>query len=364
MAGIASQARPPRSQLPELSAAIGTVILIPDAVFEDDHVAERAAAAPQQLVVRRARNPLDVPDEDWQNAEAVIAYHRIAYDDVLCKRLTRCRILVRVGVGCDNVDLAAFAARGMPVCNVPDYGVGEVADHATALLLALTRGIVTFHNAVAADPVRGWDWQRWPPPVRRLRGQRLLIIGFGRIGQAVARRAEAFDLAVGYYDPFRRGDKVRSSVASCGDLDEALGEADIVSLHAPLTPVTRNLIDRRRIAAMKPGAILINTARGGLVDLDALAEGLQTGQIGAAGLDVLPDEPPDPAHPLFAALRQDAPWTRGRLILTPHAAFLSADAIADMRRKAIETAVAYLRDGTLRHCVNCELLSAGMRLGT
>ena len=182
MAGIASQARPPRPQLPELSAATGTVILIPDAVFEDDHLAERAAAAPQPRVVRRARNPLDVPDEDWQNAEAVIAYHQLAYDDVLCKRLARCRILVRVGVGYDNVDLAAFAARGMPVCNVPDYGVGGSRRSRHRVLLALTRGIATFTNAsltwwrdcVAAPGCGGF-------------GPTAAIIGFGRIGQAVAR---------------------------------------------------------------------------------------------------------------------------------------------------------------------------------
>jgi len=333
------------------------MILIPDAVFDDDHALEQKAAAPLKLVVRRAAQADEIPDEECQTAEAVIGYHRLAYDAALCRRLTRCRILVRAGVGSDNVDLAAFAARGIPVCNVPDYGIAEVADHTIALLLALARGIVEFHRGIAADPVRGWDWRRWPPPVRRLKGQLLLLIGFGTIGRAVARRAQALDLAVGYYDPLVPRDAANATgIRAYDDLDAALGEADIVSLHAMLTPASRNLIDRRRIAAMKAGAILLNTARGGLVDLDALAEGLQSGRIGAAGLDVLPAEPPDPAHLLFAALRQDAPWLRGRLVVTPHAAFLSADAIADMRRQAVETAVAYLRDGSLRHCVNREQL--------
>lgn len=327
------------------------MILIPDAVFDDDHALEQRAAAPLPVVVRRAVRADEIPNEEWQAAEAVIGYHRLAYDAALCQRLRHCRILVRAGVGSDNVDLAAFAARGIPVCNVPDYGIAEVADHTIALLLALARGIVEFHRGIAADPVRGWDWRRWPPPVRRLRGQRLLIIGFGMIGRAVARRAAALDLALGYYDPQVPQD-VAEGIRGYDDLEAALGEADIVSLHAMLTPASRNLIDRRRIASMKPGAILLNTARGGLVDLDALAEGLESGRIGAAGLDVLAAEPPDPAHPLINALSQDAPWLRGRLVLTPHAAFLSADAIADMRRKAVETAVAYLRDGSLRHCVN------------
>ena len=224
------------------------MILIPDAVFEDDHVVERATAAPIELVLRRAQNSDDVSDKEWQRAEAVVAYHRLAYDAALCRRLARCRILVRVGVGCDNVDLAAFAARGIPVCNVPDYGVGEVADHAIALLLALTRGVVAFHNAIASDPVRGWDWRLWPPPVRRLQRHRLLIIGYGTIGRAVARRAAAFDLAIGWYDPFVRVDGDESGFRRYDDLDEALGEADVVSLHATLertnfTPATLGTTD-------------------------------------------------------------------------------------------------------------------------
>jgi lactate dehydrogenase-like 2-hydroxyacid dehydrogenase len=324
-------------------------ILIPDAAFDDDHALERTAAAPLTLLVRRAMRPDDVPDADWAAAEAVIAYHRMAYDAGLCARLKSCRILVRAGVGCDNVDLAAFAARGIPVCNVPDYGVGEVADHTIALLLALTRGVVEFHRGIAADPALGWDWRRWPRPVRRLAGQRLLIVGLGRIGAAVARRAAALELAIGYYDPLGRD---VAGLARSDDLDAGLAAADIVSLHAALTGKTRALIDRRRLAAMRPGAILINTARGELVDLDALGEALRADRIAAAALDVLPEEPPDPAHPLFAALAAGAPWLRGRLIVTPHAAFLSREAITDMRRKAAETAVNFLRDGTLVHCVN------------
>ncbi len=323
-------------------------ILIPDAAFDDDHALERAAAAPFALVVRRAARPDDVAAAEWEAAEAVVAYHRMGYDAALAARLARCRILVRAGVGCDNVDLAAFAARGIPVCNVPDYGIGEVADHSIALLLALARGIVEFHRRIAAEPARGWDWRNFPAPVRRLAGARMLIVGFGRIGRAVARRAAALDIDVGFHDP----------VAGAGDfrrfdtLEVGLADADIVSLHAALTPQTRGLIDARRLAAMKPGAILVNTARGGLIDLDAVTEALRSGHLAAAGLDVLPQEPPDPAHPLFQALAQDAPWLRGRLILTPHAAFLSRDAIADMRRKAVETAVAYLRDGRLVNCVS------------
>lgn len=324
-------------------------ILIPDAAFDDDHALERVAAAPYELVVRRASRAEDVAAAEWEAAEAIIAYHRMAYDAALLPLLANCRILVRAGVGCDAVDLAAFAARRIPVCNVPDYGTAEVADHAIALLLALARGIVEFHRLIAADPVLGWDWRHFPPPVRRLTGARLLIVGYGRIGQAVARRAASLDLAVGFHDPVAQPS---AGLRRYESLEAGLAEADIVSLHLPLTKETRGLIGMRQLAAMKKGAILINTARGELVDLDALTAALRDGKIAGAGLDVLPEEPPDPAHPLFRALRLDEAWLRGRLVLTPHAGFLSRDAIRDMRRKAIETAVTYLRDGRLINCVN------------
>lgn len=335
------------------------MLLIPDAVFDDDHALERQAAAPLELVLHRAAAPGDVPAEDWQRATAVVAYHRLVYDAALAARLAACRILVRAGVGCDTVDLAAFARRGIPVCNVPDYGVAEVADHTIALLLALARGIVAFHAGIAADPAGGWNWRRWPAPVRRLAGQTLLIIGFGTIGRAVARRARALDLAVSYFDPLvPAAAGAALDARRCEDLDAALGSADIVTLHAALTPENRNLLDHRRLGLMKPGVLILNTARGGLIDLDALAEGLAAGRIAGAGLDVLPAEPPDPAHPLFRALKEQAPWLDGRLIVTPHAAFLSAEAIRDMRLKAVETAVDYLRSGRLRHCVNAGLMAA------
>jgi lactate dehydrogenase-like 2-hydroxyacid dehydrogenase len=342
MAGADPQARPARHELSRL-------ILIPDAVFDDDHALEAAAAAPRGLTVRRASQADDVADADWQSAEAVVAYHRLPYDAAVCAKLSRCRILVRAGVGTDNVDLAAFAARGIPVCNVPDYGTAEVADHTLALILALARGIVEFHRGIAADPAAGWDWRRWPTPVRRLTGQKLLIVGFGAIGRAVAQRAVGFGLDIGVFDPLATD---LAGARRYATIEEGLADSDIVTLHAPLTDATQRLIDRRRVLLLKPGAILVNTARGGLIDLDALHDGLVNGTIAGAGLDVLPHEPPDPAHPLFRALAADAVWLRGRLIATPHAAFLSADAITDMRRRAIETAVAYLDDGTLRHCVN------------
>jgi len=142
-------------------------------------------------------------------------------------------------------------------------------------------------------------------------------------------------------------------------LEALLGEADVVSLHCPLTAENANLIDARALGALKPGALLINTARGGLVDLDALGAALRESRLSGAGLDVLPSEPPDPAHPLIQAFRRREPWLDGRLLLTPHVAWLSPDGRADLRRKSAETLRGYLFGQKLRNCVNQAWLAPG-----
>jgi D-3-phosphoglycerate dehydrogenase/C-terminal binding protein len=142
-------------------------------------------------------------------------------------------------------------------------------------------------------------------------------------------------------------------------LDEVMARADILSVHTPLTEETRGLVGARLLAQAKPGLIVVNTARGPIVDLDALADSLRSGRIGGAGLDVLPQEPADSGHPLIAAWLAGEPWVRWRLVLTPHAAFYSPDALEDMQRKSIEVCVAYLRDGTLMNCVNRQFLATG-----
>ncbi len=271
----------------------------------------------------------------------------------------RCRIVVREGVGYDNLDLAAWGARGVPVCNVPDYGTTEVADHALALLLALTRGTVTYADAVREDPAAGWSYAG-APLMRRLRGQTFGVLGLGRIGLAAARRAAAFDMRVIFHDPYLpNGAELAVGLPRVDSLDELMASSDIVSVHTPLTHETRNLIGSASLAKARAGLILINTARGGIVDLDALTEALRTGRVAGAGLDVLAHEPADPRHPLIAAWRAREPWLEGRLVVTPHAAFYSPAALGDMQRKSVEVVVAYLRDGRLMNCVNREYLRNG-----
>jgi phosphoglycerate dehydrogenase-like enzyme len=219
-------------------------------------------------------------------------------------------------------------------------------------MLSLCRGIVSYDEALRQDPVGNWEF-RIAPAVRRLRGATFGVVGLGRIGTAAALRARGFGMAVVFYDPYLpSGAELALDIGRARSLHELLGRSDVVSLHAPLTDETRGMMNQDAFAAMRPGAVLINTARGPICELPPLAAALRSGRLAGAGLDVLPDEPPDPADPLIQAWRGGEPWVKGRLLITPHAAFFSAAAFEDMRRKSLETAMLYLREGRLQNCVN------------
>lgn len=302
-----------------------------------------------------------VPDASLAACDALVVYHKVIVDEALLARTPNCRIVVRAGVGFNNIDLAACGARSIPVCNVPDYGTTEIADHAIAMMLTLVRGIASYDRALRIDPTAGWRYEGIPN-VRRIRGATFGVVGLGRIGMAAAQRARGFEMNVVFYDPFLRDDDPAALNAKeagwrrSATMEELAGSADVISLHLPLSPATSRLIDAKIVAATKPGSILINTARGGIVDTAAVYDGLRTGRLGAAALDVLPIEPPSPADPLVAAWLADESWIRGRLLLTPHAAFYSEAGYRDMRRKSAETALGFLARGTLNNCVNASHL--------
>lgn len=266
------------------------------------------------------------------------------------------RGLVRCGVGFDNIDLATWGGKGVAVFNVPDYGTSEVADHAIALMLALARGTSTYHDAIRSDPAAGWN-HKAAPAVRRLRDAVFGVVGLGRIGLAAANRAKGFGMRVAFYDPYLPfGMEIAVGAQRCASLENLMAVADVLSVHAPANEETRDLIGRDALESAKPGLILVNTARGSIVNLDALFAALKSGRVAAAGLDVLPREPADAAHPLIAAWRSREAWLEGRLTLSPHAAFYSPNSLRDMRTKAVETIVRYLKTGDLRNCVNREFL--------
>lgn len=291
-----------------------------------------------------------VSDAQWAGCDAVVTVQDVpeTYRD----RLQRCRILVTPKVGFDNIDLAGWGARGIPVCNVPDYGTQEVADHAIALMLDLMKGI-TFHTRELKRDLRG-NWRPALNPFgRRLSACTFGVVGLGRIGTAAALRAKALGMNVVFFDPYRdNGADLALGIGRVTTLEALFESSDVVSLHLPLGPETEKLIDAALLARAKPGLILVNTARGPIVDLDALHQALRDGRVQAAGLDVLPVEPPDPEHPLLAAWAADEPWVEHRLLLTPHSAFFTPESVYDMRFKGGEIAMAYLTEGRLQNCVN------------
>jgi D-3-phosphoglycerate dehydrogenase len=248
-----------------------------------------------------------------------------------------CRIIARYGIGVDNVDVEAATRAGITVTNVPDYCLDEVADHALALLLATARGVVP-----VALAVRAGGWPVAPPGIHRLAGRRLALLGVGRIGRRVADRARAFGYEVVGFDPYVE-DWDGIGIAPAESAEAAVAEADAVSLHAPLTAATRHLIGERTIAAMRRAPVVINTSRGGLVDLAAAMRALQDGRIGALALDVTDPEPLPPEHPLR---------THPRAVITPHIAFHSAEAQAELQRRAAEEVVRALTGRPPRCPVN------------
>ena len=247
--------------------------------------------------------------------------------DVL-SRAVKCKAVVRHGMGVDNVDVTAATEFGIMVCNVPDFNLEEVSDHALAFALALARYMPHYNWTVQQD--KTWHHMSYPVP-RRIGSMRLGIVGFGKIGRYLARKAKPLFGEVVAYDPFMdRNAADEMGVRVYDELDDLLRESDIVSLHVPSTKETFHLIDDRRIHLMKPTAHLINTSRGPLVDQDALIAALQEGVIAGAGLDVIEGEfAPDMNHPMFS---------EKRLFFTPHTAWYTQDALRKLRTTSSEEA--------------------------
>jgi D-3-phosphoglycerate dehydrogenase len=265
-----------------------------------------SSAAPDILEVARDADAL------------MVCYAKLPSD--LIRQLTRCKVIGRTGLGVDNIDLAAARERKIAVTYVPDYCMDEVSDHAMALLLALARK-VPFANSL----VQGGRWEMAAvAPIHRLKGRTLGVVGFGNIPRALVPKAKAFGLKVLAYDPFVSRDAFASLGVEGVSLDVLLASSDFVSVHAPLTPQTRGLINASAFAKIKPGALIINTARGPLIDEKALIDALDNGRLGGAALDVLETEPPPKDSPLIG---------RANVVLTPHTAFYSVEALEELQTK-------------------------------
>jgi D-3-phosphoglycerate dehydrogenase / 2-oxoglutarate reductase len=296
-----------------------TLIAITDSPFPSLDPAKRALARfdPEY---RMAKSPsADDILAVARDADAIlITYAKLPGE--LLRQLTRCRAIGRFGLGVDNIDLPAAKALGIAVNYVPDYCLREVSDHAMALVLALARK-VTFSNRL----VQSGRWEL-PPivPLRRLEGQVLGLVGFGNIPRSLAPKAKAFGLTVLAHDPYVATDTLAAAGVTGVSFDDLLARSDFISVHAPLLPATRGMMNASAFANMKKGAFLINTARGPLVDETALIAALDSGHLGGAALDVVTAEP----------LAKDSPLLgRDNVVLTPHTAFYSVEALEELQTK-------------------------------
>jgi D-3-phosphoglycerate dehydrogenase len=296
-----------------------TLIAITDSVFPSLDPAKQALARLDPEYRMSKSSAADDILAAARDADAVLVTYAKLPGELL-RQLTRCKAIGRFGLGVDNIDLPAAKECGIAVNYVPDYCLREVSDHAMALLLALARKVTLSNKLVQSG--------RWevPPivPLRRLEGQVLGLIGFGNIPRTLAPKAQAFGLKVITHDPYVSKDILAQTGVEGVTLDDLLARSDFISVHAPLLPATRGLVNAAAFAKMKKGALLINTARGPLVDEAALVAALDSGHLGGAALDVVTTEPLAKGSPLVG---------RDNVILTPHTAFYSVEAMDELQTK-------------------------------
>jgi len=312
-------------------------VLYPEARQQPDEM-ERGVLGPDVNIVKRDTAALsELSDADCAAADGLmIMGFGVTGTDLA--RFTNLRCIVRMGVGYDKLDRPAAASRSILVCNVPDYGTTEVADHAMALALTLRRGVLLHHEYQRHNPPAPWR-SFHHDLIQRLGTQTFGIVGLGRIGTAVALRAKAFNFRVVFYDPKHpNGHELGLGIERAPTLEDLLRQTNTLSIHAPLTIETKGMLGHDQLSLLPKGAVVVNDARGPIVDLDALYALLKSGHIAGAGLDVLPVEPPvEPIPELLRAYRAREEWLEGRLVITPHSAWLTPHSERDTRRKSAET---------------------------
>jgi D-3-phosphoglycerate dehydrogenase len=297
----------------------GPVIAVTDSVFPSLDLAKAALAKLNPTFrMSKSANADDILAVA-KDADAILVTYAKLTRDILTQ-LTKCKAIGRFGLGVDNIDLATAKEKGIAVNYVPDYCIREVSDHAMALLLALIRKIPLSNKLV-----QGGRWEMPAVvPIRRIEGTVLGLVGFGHIPRLVAPKAKAFGIKVIAFDPFAKPEIFKAAGVDGVDFDTLLKTSDYVSVHAPLTPQTRGLMNAEAFGKMKKGAYIVNTARGPLIDEAAMIAALDSGQLGGAGLDVVAVEP----------LAKDSPLLgRDNVIVSPHTAFYSIEALEELQSK-------------------------------
>ncbi|MFI0734194.1 C-terminal binding protein [Streptomyces sp. NPDC021225] len=319
-------------------------VVVTDYEFADLEPERQVLEAAGLTLVPAQATTEDELIEVCADADAVINQYAPVTAKVI-RSLTRCRVISRYGIGLNTIDVPAATKAGIAVANVPDGSLEEVSDHAAAQILTLARGLHRYDAAIRRGT---WDYTV-AGPLRRLRGRTLGLVGFGRIPRLLAEKLAGFGMAVLAHDPFADPSHAAALGVRLVDLDTLCRESDVVSVHAPLTAETEGMIGRAQFAAMKPTACLVNTARGPVVDQDALIEVLETGRIAGAGLDVFADEPIGPDHPLARC---------ENVVLSPHTAWYSEDSEIEIRTKTARNVVDVAQGRLPTYLVNHEVSPA------
>jgi len=317
-------------------------VAVADSVFPNlDPAKEVLAKIGAELQLASGPTP-DAIMKIAADADAVLVTYAKITGDMIAK-MPKVRIISRFGIGVDNVDIPAATAAGIVVTKVPDYCIDEVSDHTMALLLAVVRKI-PFINA----KVHAGEW-KMPDvvPIGRLRGSTIGLVGFGRIPQLVVPKAQAFGMKVVAFDPFAPKEVFQKLGVEQVDFEQLLKVSDYVSIHCPLTPETKGLLNADAFRKMKKTAYVVNTARGPIIDEAALAAALDAKEIAGAALDVMTQEPPG-SSPLFG---------RPNVIITPHTSFYSIEALVELQTKATQEVVSVLSGQAPRNPVNPEAVS-------
>jgi glyoxylate reductase len=326
-------------------ARLAVTRVLPDAGMELLRAAEQAGEIELCVYNQELPPPADELDALLDGAEGAITILTEKITPELLDRHPSLKIVSNFAVGYDNIDVPAATARGVAVCNTPGVLTETTADFAFTLLVTAARRVVE-----GVDYVRAGRWKTWGPTLllgRDLYGATIGIIGFGRIGKEMAKRASGFDMRILAYDSFRDEGAAKELGVTFVELDQLLRESDFVSLHCALTPETLHLIGTRELALMKPEAVLVNAARGPVVDTDALTEALRNGTIWSAALDVTDPEPLPADHPLISLTN---------CIVVPHIASATVATRNKMATLAVQNALSVLQGKNPPHCVNPEVL--------
>ncbi|KAF2122561.1 C-terminal binding protein [Lophiotrema nucula] len=292
-------------------------------------------------------------DKSLRNQVQGIMLFRLPLTKADLDLFPKLKIVLRMGVGYDRLDRVSLAKRNITVCNIPDYGTCEIADHALALALTLRRGVALHHDMQRFTETPSWLYIP-SPLIHRIQAKTFGILGLGRIGMATAMRAKAFGWDVIFYDPYLlNGVDKALGLERVKDTQELFRRSTTLSLHCPCTRETRGMIGYELLSLMPFGSILVNTARGEIVDLDGVERCLKEGNLMAVGFDVLPIEPIPKvgAHPLIQAYRNREEWLMGRMVITPHTAFYSPESYVDIRIKSAETMRDVLIDGGMLNVI-------------